>query len=108
MISLAPRTIAANLSLFLLSASVGFSQNSTAGKTLFASNCAVCHGADANGGELGPPIRSKIPAHTDNDLGRLMHEGLPNKGMPGHNFSEADTGDLVAFLRSLNFEKEDR
>ena len=37
-----------------------FAQVPDAGKKLFDSSCARCHGADGNGGEMGPAIRSRL------------------------------------------------
>ena len=31
------------------------------GRKVFESRCARCHGADGNGGEMGPPIVTRLP-----------------------------------------------
>ncbi len=43
----------------------GLMPNVTAGKTLFAKNCASCHGADLKGSKEGPPFLHPyyVPSH---------------------------------------------
>ncbi len=61
----------------------------------------VCHGKDGAGGELGPAIVTRLAAYSDADLSTLIHDGLPNSGMPKNLLNDSDTRVLVAFLRSL-------
>jgi alcohol dehydrogenase (cytochrome c) len=91
-------------SLLFLSLLVGpalFAQSTDAGKKTFNSICARCHGADANGGEMGPPIRSRLTNRNDDELTSLIHTGLPNRGMPPTKLSDPDTHSLVAYLRTI-------
>jgi alcohol dehydrogenase (cytochrome c) len=71
------------------------------GRTDFEGHCAVCHGRDGKGGELGPAIVTRIGKFSDDELARLIHEGLPNSGMPANNLPETETRSLVAYLKSL-------
>src|SRR4051794_35441996 len=71
------------------------------GHKIFDTRCARCHGGDANGGEMGPPIRERLTTRDDAQLAKLIHEGLASKGMPPSELGDAETGDLVAFLRSV-------
>jgi len=80
-------------------------QNSEAGRALFEGQCATCHGADARGGELGPAIVMRIPQRSDEELATLIHQGLPNRGMPGATLGSQQTGELIAFLRSLRAQR---
>ena len=80
-------------------------QNTEAGRALFEGQCATCHGADARGGELGPAIVMRIPQHSDEELATLIHQGLPNRGMPGSTLGSQQTGELIAFLRSLRAQR---
>jgi glucose/arabinose dehydrogenase len=68
----------------------------------FATTCAACHGLDANGGQ-GPPLLRDKTLHGDDDasLTRSIRDGYPAHGMPafGSMLSEAQIGELVAFLR---------
>jgi alcohol dehydrogenase (cytochrome c) len=72
-----------------------------AGRAPFDAHCAGCHGKQANGGELGPAIVSRLANYNDADLAALIHSGLPNSGMPAANLGEAETKSLISFLRSL-------
>ncbi|MDR3701650.1 MAG: PQQ-binding-like beta-propeller repeat protein [Candidatus Sulfopaludibacter sp.] len=78
-----------------------FAQDADPGRLVFETRCARCHGADGNGGELGPAIANKLRAHTDADLTTLIHQGLPNRGMPPVPVSDAEMGPLLRFLRTL-------
>ena len=57
-------------------------QDVDAGRKVFESRCARCHGADGNGGEMGPPITFRLIARDDQQLAALINEGLPARGMP--------------------------
>ena len=52
------------------------------GRKAFETRCARCHGGDGNGGEMGPPIVQRLTARDDEQLARLIHEGIPQRGMP--------------------------
>src|SRR5262245_10389494 len=73
-----------------------------AGRQVFASRCASCHGTDANGGELGPAITTRVPSRTDQDLAALFKQGLPAAGMPAFpNLTDSDARELIGYLRTL-------
>jgi alcohol dehydrogenase (cytochrome c) len=76
-------------------------QTPDAGRTQFDSHCAVCHGKQGNGGELGPAIVLRLPNYEDGELATLIHTGLPNSGMPANNLNGQETKSLLSFLRSL-------
>jgi alcohol dehydrogenase (cytochrome c) len=77
-------------------------QGADAGRQVFVSRCAGCHGSDGNGGELGPAIVTRVPARTDEELGSLFKQGLPTAGMPAFpNLTATETGDLIRYLRTL-------
>ncbi len=67
----------------------------------FERNCGICHGGEGAGGEHGPPIVSKLPARTDEELARFIREGVSNRGMPPFNLSDKEMTPLIAFLRTL-------
>jgi len=85
----------------LLAAGGLFAQTPDAGRTQFEGHCAVCHGKDGNGGELGPAILTRIGNYTETELAALIRAGLPNSGMPRNNLPETEMRPLVAFLESL-------
>src|SRR5215470_10140142 len=72
----------------------------TAGRKTFEARCSVCHGADGNGGEMGPAIARRIANLTDAQLRTTILEGLPSRGMPANDVG-SDLPALTTFLRSL-------
>ena len=85
----------------LLPTSILAAQDADPGRLVFEGRCARCHGADGNGGELGPPIRDRLAAHTNEQLVALIRAGLPGQGMPPIQVSEAEMEPLTRFLRTL-------
>lgn len=78
------------------------------GKTLFARNCAGCHGPQGRGDGyriLGPdPANLTSPSTTkksDADLLKTIHDGKPN--MPAWKvlLSEKQSRDVLAYVRTL-------
>jgi alcohol dehydrogenase (cytochrome c) len=89
-------------SIVVAYAAPAHAQNGAAGRTVFASRCAACHGTEGGGGELGPSIVARIPLRSDSDLEAVIREGLPGAGMPSFaSLSKTESTDLVAFLRTL-------
>ncbi len=78
-----------------------------AGRAIFETRCARCHGGDGNGGEMGPAIRERLTTRDNTQLATLVHEGLPMKGMPPSDLSAAETADLVTFLRTIERRAEE-
>jgi alcohol dehydrogenase (cytochrome c) len=74
-------------------------QDAPGGREIFETRCARCHGADAKGGDMGPPIRERLAARDDRQLATLLHEGMG--GMPAIPVSDAELKLLTAFLRTL-------
>lgn len=71
------------------------------GETLFQQNCAFCHGRDAAGGETGPDLTSSKLVAGDvggNNIGVVVLNGRPEKGMPRFNFTEQQIAEIAAFL----------
>jgi len=72
------------------------------GRALFENRCGGCHGADGNGGEHAPSIRRSIASSSDEELRRIIREGVPGKGMPPFaQLPEAETSALVSHMRTL-------
>ena len=88
--------------LTLLPLANAWAQASAPGKRVFEADCAVCHGADANGGEFAPGIVIRIATRSDADIKTVVREGLPNRGMPPVKISEQELDALVTYLRTLH------
>lgn len=85
----------------LLAASTLGAQVATTGRESFETRCARCHGADANGGEMGPPILSRLATRDDRQLITLIHAGLPTRGMPPNPVADPELTQLVRYLRGI-------
>jgi cytochrome c oxidase cbb3-type subunit III len=72
-----------------------------AGKQLFETSCAGCHGFDAGGGQ-GPNIQ-RVPANRGDDaVVKIIKGGVPGTGMPAFgSFTDAQAMQIVAYIRSL-------
>src|SRR5580698_9579650 len=74
------------------------------GKSAFELRCATCHGLDGLGGEHAPDVirRSAVRALSDQALLNLIHDGIPELGMPGFpDMSQEDRHGIVAYMRFL-------
>ncbi|HEY1947621.1 MAG TPA: cytochrome c [Bryobacteraceae bacterium] len=79
------------------------------GKSQFLQQCAFCHGRDAGGGETGPDLtRSKVVADdvAGNQIGVVVRNGRPEKGMPRFNVSDQELTALVAFIHDQKTKAE--
>jgi alcohol dehydrogenase (cytochrome c) len=86
----------------LVTAAAALAQTADTGRATFVARCAGCHGSDGNGGELGPPISSRVPTRSDQDLTTLLRDGVPAAGMPAFGMlSATEAADLIRFLRML-------
>jgi mono/diheme cytochrome c family protein len=81
------------------------------GKKQFVASCGFCHGANATGGESGPDlIRSVLVAHdrSGDQIGPVILNGRPDKGMPKFNMTKEQVADIAAFLHVKAEEKSNR
>jgi cytochrome c oxidase cbb3-type subunit III len=81
------------------------------GQSLFAKDCAFCHGRDAGGGETGPDLtRSKLVASdlAGDKIGILVLNGRPEKGMPPFKVSRQQITELAAFIHDQKRKAEAR
>lgn len=98
--------------LFASSAGVSaLAQHETAqdlldGERAYRDRCVNCHGPNGDliaginfsAGQFRRPM-------TDADLARITRQGIPNTSMPASNVTEAQAGQIVAYLRSLSAAK---
>jgi len=77
--------------------------SSADGKQAFESRCAGCHGLDGRGGERAPDIAlsAKTQQRSDDELFRIIKQGLPATGMPSFASLGDSTKNVVAYLRQL-------
>jgi len=73
------------------------------GAQLYEAQCTTCHGADG-AGVGGVNLRSGKfrNAVTDQDLTRVITNGIPDTGMLGFKFDAAEIAGIVAYLRNMN------
>ncbi len=73
------------------------------GESLFARDCAFCHGRDAAGGESGPDLtRSRLVARdvSGDKIRAVVHDGRIEKGMPAFaTLTVPQVNDLIGFIR---------
>lgn len=71
------------------------------GTRIFATGCAACHGLDGHGAERGPDIAGKaeIKQLGDQDLSRIVQDGIAGTGMPS--FNVLGPGGIQAVIRHL-------
>lgn len=80
------------------------SYRANAGKQIFATTCAACHGLDGRGGERGPDIsrRQEVQRLSDKALLQVVREGVPATAMPAFgSLGVARIQAVVRYLRSL-------
>ncbi len=72
-----------------------------AGRKQFETRCAGCHGQDGMGGERAPAI-ARLGRHrrSEPELRDLIHNGIPDAGMPPFQIPEPQLTQLIAFVRS--------
>jgi PQQ-dependent dehydrogenase (methanol/ethanol family) len=80
----------------------GGADSLAAGRHRFEERCGGCHGADGMGGERAPAIGSVNRGRLDSDdaVRSLIHDGIPDAGMPAFNLAEPELSEIVAFVHS--------
>ena len=73
------------------------------GARLYDAQCTTCHGANGDG-VGGVDLRSGRfrNAVTDQDLVRVVTNGIPGTGMLGFKFDPSELAGLVAYLRNMS------
>ena len=102
------------LALTAAFAVVAFAKGDAAkGKTIFAAQCAMCHGNEGKGdGAAGAALTPKprnfadkalMSKKTDDDLFKIVTKGSPNTGMAPYEkmLSEDDRWNAIAYIRTL-------
>ena len=88
------------------------SENARAGEQVFNANCVLCHGPNASGTGLGPPLVHKIyePGHhQDFTIQSAVRNGVPAHHWPFGNMppvpaaavSDEDIPNIICYIREL-------
>lgn len=86
------------------------SANARAGEQVFNANCVLCHGPNASGTNLGPPLVHKIyePGHhQDFSFQSAVRNGVPAHHWPYGNMlpvpavSDEDIPNIICYIREL-------
>jgi putative heme-binding domain-containing protein len=81
----------------------GMAQSVDAGRALYGTNCQACHGQE---GDSIPGVSFRSGnyrrASNDEELSRVILNGIPGTGMPPTNLTAAERVNLVAYLRSMH------
>ncbi len=72
------------------------------GRKEFVSSCGFCHGDDATGSRGPDLIRSSLVNHDEKGelLFPVVHDGRPDKGMPGLPLTHQQVSDISVFLHA--------
>jgi cytochrome c oxidase cbb3-type subunit III len=72
------------------------------GRKQFEQSCGFCHVADATGARGPDLLRSPLVAHDlkGNQIGPVIRQGRPDKGMPAMPLSDEEILDVAAFLHT--------
>ena len=84
---------------------------SPAGKQIFSTTCAGCHGLDGRGSERAPAITSgiRIRRLSDKELSKIISNGISGTGMPAfHTLSTTQVQSLVSYIRALQGKTDSR
>ncbi len=74
------------------------------GETVFAANCAACHGLDGQGSERAPGIagNARVQRFSDERLSDIISNGIPGTGMPPFQMLGQDkVRAVISYLRVL-------
>ena len=81
-------------------------QEAGPGRRTFEARCGRCHGADGMGSEMGPPILQRLKTRDEAQLGALIRDGIPQRGMPPNPMPAGELAALVCFLRTIERDPE--
>src|SRR4051794_31910317 len=72
------------------------------GRKEFEKACGFCHGPDATGARAPDLIRSAVVSHDVNgdQIGAVIRNGRPDKGMPPMPMSDAQVASITTFLHA--------
>ena len=72
------------------------------GEILYQANCVTCHGLEGDEVRSADLSRGEFRrASSDDDLIRIIRNGIPGTAMPANNLSPIQAANIVRYLRSL-------
>ena len=80
-----------------------------AGERIFGAQCSFCHGPNGEGA-VGPALAAPKLRRAPDDpaMFQVIREGIPNTQMPADVLTDAETWQVVAFVRSLGRQKQSK
>ncbi|HWF66941.1 MAG TPA: c-type cytochrome, partial [Acidobacteriaceae bacterium] len=71
---------------------------------IFAVRCAICHGADAHGGQYGPRLAGSddLQGKPVSFFRNIIRNGIPSAGMPAFDLPDSELDAMAGFIQSLN------
>ncbi|MBV8817466.1 MAG: PQQ-binding-like beta-propeller repeat protein [Acidobacteriaceae bacterium] len=74
------------------------------GKKVYATNCAACHGDNADGSDQGPSLAGSrtLRSRSTKQLAAFIYQGRPSGGMPSFHLPDKELNAVAAFVHSLN------
>lgn len=71
---------------------------------IFAVRCAICHGADARGGQYGPRLTGNddLQGKPVSFFRNIIRNGIPSAGMPAFDLPDSELDAMARFIQSLN------
>ncbi len=72
------------------------------GHQIFVPACGFCHGPDAMGKSAPDLVRSSVVLHDEHgdQIGPVVLNGRPERGMPAFNYTQAQIADIATFLHA--------
>ena len=95
--------------LFLQTERVSSARESTQGESLYQAHCAGCHGPKGEGGS-GPTLAvpTLTRAANDEELRKIIAEGIPGTEMPRSRLNQEQIQQLAAFVRKFGQSSAER
>src|SRR5579883_2136043 len=74
------------------------------GQKSYAERCAMCHGPEAGGGDMGPKLvgNRRVRSRSTQQLRSFIYDGSPANGMPPFHLPGPELDALAAFVHALN------